>query len=180
LKLIYTGSIRRANNLDLVLDTAKLEQSAKIRFLIWGDGDQSDRLKRRILDEKIQNVVFKGKVDKNNVPMIVSCADVNFLILEDSSLFRFDLSCNKSFDYLAAGKPLIIVGDAGFSIVEKYKCGINVREVSPSSFKRAIDHILEIDSEQKRVMGQNAREAAKDYDFKLLTQDLVKIIESHS
>ena len=180
LKLIYAGSIRRANNLDLMLDAAKLEQSTKIRFLIWGDGDQLERMKRRVLDEKIQNIVFKGKVDKKNVPMIVSRADVNFLILEDSPLFRFGLSCNKIFDYLAAGKPIIIIGDADFSIIEKHQCGIHVRDISHSSFMEAIDQIVEMDPEQYKMMCTNAREVAEDYDFKVLTQKLVTVIESHS
>ena len=177
LKLVYTGSIRRANNLDLILDTAKLVKDLSIKFLIWGDGDQLGRLRQRIADEAIQNVVFKGKVEKQFVPNIVSQADVNFFVLEDSPLFRFGLSLNKSFEYLAAGKPLIIVGDASYSMVDEYHCGVHIRKTTAQDFAQAIEQITNLGKVAYDNMCKNARDAAKEYDFKVLANKLVAVIE---
>src|SRR5690625_3160239 len=52
--LIYTGSIRKVNNLGLLLDTAKIIQNKKIeniRFLIYGSGDECEMLKKRCEEE---------------------------------------------------------------------------------------------------------------------------------
>ena len=62
--LVYAGSIRKVNNLGMLLDAAKIIQSKKIndiRFLIYGAGDESELLKKRCEDEGINNVIFKGK-----------------------------------------------------------------------------------------------------------------------
>lgn len=177
IKLVYTGSVRRANNIDLVLDTAKLIDSSKIKFLIWGDGDQLERLKQRVINEEIHNVVFKGKVEKQFVPSIVSQADATFFVLEDSPLFRFGLSLNKSFEYLAAGKPLIIVGDAAYSMIDAYNSGYHVRESSAQQFAQVIQQLSYLELSQYEIMCKNAKEAAREYDFKILANKLIDIVE---
>ena len=176
-KIVYTGSIRRANNLDLVLDSAKLVKDLSVKFLIWGDGDQLGRLRQRLIDEEIRNVIFKGKVEKQFVPYIVSQADANFFVLEDSPLFRFGLSLNKSFDYLAAGKPMIIVGNASYSMIDEYHCGFHIRKATAQSFAQTVEQITNLSKVAYENMCMNAKEAAKEYDFKVLTNKLIAIIE---
>ena len=105
--VVYTGSIRKVNNLGMLLDVAKLVNNPRVKFLIWGAGDETDSLKKRVADEGIGNVVFKGVVEKKYVPYIVSNADLNFAHNTPSPLFRFGISFNKVFDYLAAGKPIL-------------------------------------------------------------------------
>ena len=67
-KFIYTGSIRRANNIGSLLEVAKQLQNSKVKFLIWGDGDELQTLTKRCIDESITNVVFKGRVEKKFIP----------------------------------------------------------------------------------------------------------------
>jgi len=179
-KFVYTGSLRRANDLDLVLDAAKLVQDPKVQFLIWGDGDQLGRLKQRVKDEQIQNVIFKGKVGKQFIPGILKRADATFFALENSPLFRFGLSLNKSFEYLAAGKPLLIIGDAAYSMIDKYECGFHLRENSPQKFSKSVKQLVGLDSRKYQALCENAREASKKYDFKILTDKLIEIIECNS
>ncbi len=76
-KVVYTGSIRFINNLGKLLDVAKQIQNPKIKFLIWGQGDEKSGLEERVIKERITNVVIKGYVDKNYVPYIASRADLN-------------------------------------------------------------------------------------------------------
>src|SRR5699024_4718063 len=55
-KVIYTGSIRPVNNIDQILDAAKLLKTEKdIKILIYGEGNQLNRLKKRINNENITN-----------------------------------------------------------------------------------------------------------------------------
>ena len=66
--VVYTGSIRRVNQVGLILDVAKIFKKKNIediRFLIWGDGDEKEKLQKRAKDEHLNNVCFKGHVDKN-------------------------------------------------------------------------------------------------------------------
>lgn len=175
--LVYTGSIRFANNLDLVLDAAKLLNDTRARFLIWGTGDQVQRLQARCRDEEIGNVVFKGSVERNTVPSIVMQADATFFVLHSSPLYRFGLSLNKSFEYFAAGKPTIIVGDAKYSLVDEYQCGIHVKEATAEGLHRAVLSLLQMEQKELDLMGINARKCAADFDYAVLGRKLLDVIE---
>ena len=122
-KVVYTGSIRKVNNLGLMLDVAKEVEDPRVKFLVWGDGDELPLLQERVQKEHIYNVVFKGKVEKKFVPYIVSQADLNYMHGGSNELFRFGISPNKMFDYFAAGKPLLMDILAQYNPVEQFECG---------------------------------------------------------
>ena len=43
-KIVYTGSLRKANNLGLLLDAARRVTDPRVKFLIWGAGDELELL----------------------------------------------------------------------------------------------------------------------------------------
>ena len=177
-KVVYTGSIRRVNNLGLLLDAAKCVKNPNIRFLIWGDGDERAALEQRVRDEHIGNVVFKGKVEKKYIPSIVSRADLNFAHNDPSPLFRFGISFNKLFDYLAAGKPVLCDFPCPYNPAVTYGAGIEATDTQPQQIAKAIDALVTSAEQEWQSYCANARRAAEDYDFKRLTDKLIAVIES--
>lgn len=176
-KVIYAGSIRRINNLGLLLDAAKQIADPRVKFLIWGDGDEREALEQRLREENIGNVVFKGRVAKNYIPDIVSRADLNLVHWEQSDLLRFGESYNKLFEYLAAGAPIFSTVRTGYSIVEGEHCGLESRGSTPGDFAAGIGQIAALSEDARRTMGENARKAAEKYDFRNLTRQLINVIE---
>ena len=177
-KIVYTGSIRKANNLGLLLDAAKCVKNPRIKFLIWGDGDERAALEQRVRDEHIGNVVFKGKVEKKYIPSIVSRADLNFAHNDPSPLFRFGISFNKLFDYLAAGKPVLCDFPCPYNPAVTYGAGIEATDTQPQQIAKAIDALVTSAEQEWQSYCANARRAAEDYDFKRLTDKLIAVIES--
>ena len=177
-KVVYTGSIRRVNNLGLLLDAAKCVKNPNIRFLIWGDGDERAALEQRVRDEHIGNVVFKGKVEKKYIPSIVSRADLNFAHNDPSPLFRFGISFNKLFDYLAAGKPVLCDFPCPYNPAVTYGAGIEATDTQPQQIAKAIDALVTSAEQEWQSYCANARRAAEDYDFNRLTGKLIAVIES--
>ncbi len=175
-KVIYTGSIRKVNNLGLLLDTAKLINDPKIRFLIWGDGDELPYLKQRVADENIQNVKFKGRVEKKYIPYIVSQANLNIAHNTPSPLFRFGISFNKLFDYLAAGKPVLSDFPSAHNPAVVYGAGVDVTDPTVKNIANAVENFAIMDYPQYSKYCENALSTAKEYDFKNLTQKLWDII----
>ena len=171
-KVIYTGSIRKVNNLGLLLDAAKKVKNPKVKFLIWGDGDELPPLKQRVADEQIGNVVFKGKVEKKYVPYIVSKADANLL---HGGLMRFGISPNKLFDYFAAGQPIIMDTPAKYSPIEEYAAGITVS--STKDIPKAVKLITEMGATEKQHLLENVCKAAHVFDYNELTKQLISVIE---
>ena len=177
-KVVYTGSIRHVNNLGLLLDAAKQVSDPRVKFLIWGDGNEREALTRRVEDENITNVAFKGRVEKKYIPSIVSRADLNIAHNTPSPLFRFGISFNKLFDYLAAGKPVLSDFPCPYNPSVQCGAGISVDEPTPRAIADAIERLASLSDKEYRVMSGNARHAAEeDYNFAVLTQKLIDVIE---
>ena len=177
-KVVYTGSIRKVNNLGLLLDAAKCVNDPRVKFLIWGDGDEREALERRVRDEGLTNVVFKGRVEKKYIPSIVSRANLNFAHNSFTYLFNYGISFNKLFDYFAAGQPILCDFPCRYNPVIIYGAGMEVRDTRPQEIAAVIGQLAELPAEQRRLMGANARRAAEDYDYKRLTDKLMAVIES--
>lgn len=177
IKVVYTGAIRRINNLGLIIDAAKLVKNPKIRFIIYGDGDELDTLKMRLVDENIKNVIFKGRVNKQYIPSIVSRSDINVVHWEMNPLLRVGESYNKSFEYFAAGKPVFYTIRPGYSIVEKYHCGRLTEGFKPQDIADGIEKMAALSVTEKSIMAKNARQVAKIYDFRTLTDKLIDIVD---
>lgn len=177
-KVVYTGSIRKVNNLGLLLDAAKKVTDPRVRFLIWGDGDELTALKERVKKENISNVTFKGRVEKSYVPSIVSRADLNIAHNTPSPLFRFGISFNKLFDYLAAGKPVLSDFPCGHNPAVVWDAGTEVNEPSAESIADAIMKFVDMDEKQLKHYSNNALAAAEEYSFEELTKKLLSVIEN--
>lgn len=177
-KVVYAGAIRRINNLGIILDVAKLVKNKKIKFIIFGSGNELEMLKQRVVDEKIENVIFKGWVNKQYIPSIDKKADLNLVHWEMNPLLRVGESYNKAFEYFLAGKPVFYTVRPGYSIVEKYNCGRLTDAFSAKDIAEGIDKMAMLDTNEKNEMCQNALKAARDYDFNVLSKKLIDIIES--
>lgn len=176
-KVVYAGAVRRINNVGILLDAAKLVKNEKIKFIIFGNGEELEILKKRVVDENITNVVFKGRVNKRYIPSIDSKADLNLVHWEMNPLLRVGESYNKAFEYFAAGKPVFYTIRPDYSIVEKFKCGKLTDGFAPEDIAAGIDKMSLMTDSEKRKMAENARNAAKVYDFNALTTKLIDVIE---
>lgn len=179
LKVIYVGSIRLVNNLQMLIDSAKIVSLEKpdVKFIIYGDGTEKTRLQSYCKEHNINNVLFKGFVEKKYIPYILSKSDINILNYRLTPILRFGASQNKLFDYLASGKPIICNAKGKYNLIERYNCGIITDEYSAESTAKAIIAIANLDKEELKAMGDRAMSAAKDFDFRILTEKLIDIIE---
>lgn len=178
-KVIYTGAIRPVNNVGYILDTAKLlAKHSDIQFLIYGEGNQLQQLKERVEKERIQNVKFKGYVNKQNIPYILSQSSLNILNYSQT-LYNWSRgnSSNKLFEYMAAGRPIISTVKMGYDIIEKYEAGVSLEEYNPQIFANTILKIKNLSKEQYDKYSNNALKASEEFDFKNLTKKLITIIE---
>lgn len=175
IKIVYTGSIRLVNNIGVLLDAAKRVKDSRLRFLIWGDGDQLPVLRCRVQDEGIKNVVFKGRVEKKYVPSIVSRADYNYINGADNDILRFGISPNKLFDYFAAGKPVLMCLRVKYNPAERFSCGLLCD--SPEGLDGLLEKISSLSREEYAAFCRGAEEAAGEYDFKNLTKKLLDVLK---
>ncbi len=180
-KVIYTGSIRKVNEIEKIIEIAKYlnqEGNNDIKFLIYGDGDDKERLENLCFKDEINNVIFKGKASKRIIPYILSKSNLNILHFKQSKLKKYGASLNKIFEYFASGKPVISDCEFGYDLIYRYQCGIVIDNGSPKQLAEAIVKLSKMSSDVYNELCVNSIIAAQDYDFKILTGKLINIIEN--
>lgn len=177
--IVYVGAIREVNSLGIILDAAKVlqEKDNSIRFILYGDGTQKAELEQRCKDENINNVIFRGRIDKKYVPYICSRADINLINVRRTGIQKYGTSYNKMYDYMLAGKPILCTIDVNYNYLEKYNCGFTTKSQEPEDIANEIIKIKNLDKETYEKIGKNAYKASKDFDFNVLTDKLEKVID---
>lgn len=179
-KFVYTGSVRPVNNLSILVDAAEILQqrgNERIIILIWGDGNQREELEQTVVSKKLYNIVFKGAVEKKYIPSILRQGDVSVLHNTSTALDEYGQSQNKFFEYLAAGRPILMTYSVGHSVVKERKCGIELDVQTPVNIANAMEKLSSMSREEYKEYCMRAEDTAKEYDFSALTDKLIKVIE---
>ncbi|MHA7117647.1 glycosyltransferase family 4 protein [Aerococcus viridans] len=174
---VYTGSIRKVNNIEKLVDAARIltYKNKNIKILVYGDGDEREKLEKKVKDLQLSNIIFKGRVPKKVIPSILSKAYVNILHNSSTSLDKYGSSQNKLFEYLASGKAILQTYSTNFNIINDSNSGITLDEQTPEKIAEAILYLSEED-EIVNTMNKNAQETAINFDFKVLTRKLIDVI----
>lgn len=180
--VVYAGTVRPVNNVGNLLDCAKIIKEKypekNIRFLIFGDGSELEALKKRVADEGLDNVGLKGFVARKYMPYILSKSSVNILNYSQKEYnWTRGNSSNKLFEYMASGKPVISTVKMGYSIINKYDCGIELDECTPECLAEAVVRFYDMPKADYDKLGTNAYNGSKDFDFNALTKKLLTVIE---
>jgi len=157
--VIYTGALGQANDIDTVLRAAGyLKVHKNIKIALFGDGKQRERLEAEARRLKLDNIIFAGAKPKKEMPSVVAAADACLAILEDIPMFRTTYP-NKVFDYMAAGKPTVLVIDGVIrEVLEEARGGIFVE---PGNADKLAQSILLLS--QKPQTGKKMGLSARDY-----------------
>lgn len=177
-KVIYCGSIRKVNNVGKLVEAAELLKEDKdVKFLIYGDGTQKAELETYCMENDISNVMFKGYVDKKYIPYICSKAGVNIISVKQTGVSKYGVSWNKLFDYMNAGKPIISTVKVNYDLIEANECGISCEDQDAKTIADAIVEVKRLAKGEYDKMCNNAKNAAKRFDFKVLTDKFEQVID---
>lgn len=180
--VVYAGTVRPVNNVGNLLDCAKILKNKQgyenVQFLIFGDGSELETLRKRATDEELDNVKLKGFAPRKYIPYILSKSSVNILNYSQNEYnWTRGNSSNKLFEYMASGKPIISTVKMGYSIINRYKCGVELDVCTPECLADAIIRFRDMPQEEYSQLGMNAYKGAKDFDFDALTKKLLTVIE---
>lgn len=178
-KVVYLGSISAFNGLDVLVETAKVLQERNIEevmFLIYGYGNQEERLKKMARDYNLKNIKFKGALDKKYAMNLLTRGNLNIFTFKNTALLKYGVSPNKLFMYFASEKPVLSMIKPAYDLVENRKCGMSV-ENNPTSVADAVIRMSKLPKEEYRTYCSNARMVAEEYDYSKLINELIRIIE---
>jgi glycosyltransferase involved in cell wall biosynthesis len=151
----FVGTLGSANALEALIGAARLVARDDVGFVIVGQGSEGERL--RGLAAGLANVTFVGPVPKGDVPATLAQFDVCYVGYHRSPLYRFGISPNKVFDYMAASRPIILAAAAANDPVGDAHCGLTVEPDDPEAIARAIHVMMGLAPEELARFGANGR-----------------------
>jgi glycosyltransferase involved in cell wall biosynthesis len=176
-KVIYCGTIRPINNVEILVDVAKIVGD-KVQILIYGTGNCEEKIRDRIEKEGVSNLFLKGYIENSKVPYVLSKSSLNILNYSKNDYnWSRGNSSNKLFEYFASGKPVLSTVKMGYDLLEKYGCGVSDEIGTPESISEKILGILNLSKEEYQKMCDNAKKAAEDFDIKNLAREYLGVIE---
>ncbi len=176
-ELMYAGTHGLANGLQVVLDAADRLRTSPLRFRLVGDGPDKPRLMAMAEKKGLANVVFEPPVSKNQIPGLLREADAFLMVLRDSPVFRWGVSPNKLFDYMAAARPVIFSVNTPLNPVAAARAGITIPAEDADALAEAALELSTMSPEERWQMGLRGRKYVEEnHNLNLLANKLELVL----
>jgi glycosyltransferase involved in cell wall biosynthesis len=171
----FVGTLGMANALEALIGAARLLADEAVRFVIVGHGPDEQRL--RTLAAGLAKVVFTGPVAKTDVPATLRAFDACYVGYHRSPLYRFGIAPNKVYDYLAAGRPVILAAEAANDVVHDAGAGITVPPDDPAALADAIRSLRAMTPTQRAQLGAHGRAwVEREHSYRVLARRYLDVL----
>jgi len=153
--VLYAGAHGLSNDLVVLLDAAEiLRGNGDISFVLLGDGKEKPALVAQANERGLDAVHFLDPVSKEAVAQNLAAADACLAILKPIEAYKTTYP-NKVFDYMAAGRPVVLAIDGVIRrVVEDAGAGVFAR---PGDARAMADAILKLASDRRAAVAMGAR-----------------------
>lgn len=172
--IMYTGAHSLANYLEAKLEIAeKIDVLNKdIHFVLIGDGPDKKNIMAQAKARKINNITFLPPVNKESIPFILEYADFGLITLRDAPVYEWGISLNKTYDYMAAKLPVIMLTSLSDTVIEKERIGIVSDNVS--ELVKCIIKVINKEVDQEKMGNRAYNYVLKNHTWKNLAGQLDK------
>ena len=170
----YVGTLGMANATDVLLDVAeRMKGYHDVLFLVVGGGKDSVEFESEIIDRNLGNVLYMGRVEKQQVPTVLGLADCCYVGFRKNPLYRLGSALNKLPEYLASKKPIIYSITSPFKPVDDAGAGITVDAEDVEGIVSAILSLKGMPPSEREKLGQSGYNyAIANHDYESLSGKL--------
>ncbi len=155
---LYSGNHGLVNGLDNVIEAARiLSQNLRIHFLLVGQGPEKEKSIVKARKNDLKNVTFFKPVGRSRMSGLTAMGDVGYIGLRKKDLFKYGVSPNKLFEYMASGLPIISAINTSNDEVSEAKCGFSILAENPAALASILTRISQLSKEQLCAMGKADR-----------------------
>ena len=165
--LMYAGAQGVSNGLEVVLDaldhlrSTDLVTYERLAVVLIGDGGRHDELVREATERGHPQLYFHPPIDKAAVPGALARATLLLVAFADADVYRYGLSPNKLFDYLAAGRPVLLASRLDDTPVSEADAGRCYEPGSGPSLAEGIAALLALPPDERVLMGLRGQELVR-------------------
>jgi len=164
--VMYFGAHGGANDLSNVVKAmaivGKSADGVGISLRLIGDGPNKPGLIALARELGSENISFEPSVKKGAIPEIAAEADAFVFNLVDAEMFRFGISPNKLFEYMAAARPVLFSCNAASNPIAESKGGLSIPANNPAALAEAIIELAKSSPRERALMGAAARRYVED------------------
>jgi glycosyltransferase involved in cell wall biosynthesis len=158
----YAGLIGHIQGLEILVEAARMVPG--IDFVLAGDGPELPLLERKARELGVDNVSFKGYLDRQQLLELYRRSDVLVAHVRSRPTIDASMVPVKLFEYMATGKPIVYAGKGvATDLLRELGCAVIVPPEDPEALSAAVAKLLR-DPEQMRVIGLRGR-ARVESDF---------------
>jgi glycosyltransferase involved in cell wall biosynthesis len=147
---LHAGIMGPAQGLELIMRAAEeIKVISDICFLMVGDGSEKNKLQRMAGDARLDNVIFKTFVSKEEYPYLAKDVDVGIAFLSDRN--KTPVYPGKILGYMAAGIPIIAFLNSeseGHELIKTARCGYSTLS---DDYRKAVKIIRKIYNEKENL-----------------------------
>lgn len=172
--LLFVGRIAKEKNIPYLLETARdiirRNKKGNIKFLIIGDGPESDEYKQLVKKYKLEeNIILYGKVPWKEMPTYYHLADV-FLTASTTETQGLTV-----IEAMAAGIVPVAIDDESFNTVIVNDLNGKLFRTKKELREAIID--LKEQPEKKKKIGKQARINAELFSSKYYAESILHVYE---
>ena len=178
--IVYTGTIGLQQGMSTLIGAAKLLKNEKqILFLLVGEGVDKEKITKEKEKFNLTNIILSPSVDYSEIPSILAKADAGLALLKKNRYQDAALAV-KTFDYMAAGKPIIVSGGETMrKLVEENKVGFWSPPEDSGALVRQILGAAKSSKETLKALGDNGRSLVeKTYNKKKQVEAWNEVLDS--
>ncbi len=175
--VLYAGAHGLSNDLGVVLQAAdQLREDKKIAVVLLGDGKDKQTLQNEASQMKLDNVIFVPPLPKAQMAEALAAADACLAILKPLKLYA-TVYPNKVFDYLAAGRPVLVAIDGPIrEVVEQAGAGVFVPPGDPAALVAAVRKLAANPAAARRMGLAGRAYLEKHFERGALAKQLEEVI----
>lgn len=177
--VVYAGNLGNAQNIDVIIDSAKeLSGDKDIEFLIFGTGGLKEQFVEKVKNYGIDNVKFFPLQPMERVSQVYGLGDV--CVVSCKPGLGGAAMPSKMLSIMSAGRAVVASFDKGelTYILEQNKCGMYAPAGDVKAFADLIKQMAD-NREECAMMGEKARELIlKKFTKAFGTSEYVRIIKS--
>lgn len=173
----YLGAFGRVNRVDLIAQASAIAEArlpGRVGVVLVGDGPERPAVERAAgTTAKVLR-----PIPRQAVPLVLHELDAAVVHTTYTPVYRYGISFNKLFEYMAAAKPVVFACDTAFDPVRKVGAGITVE---PDDAARMADAFLSLAGTSTAAlesMGEAGRAfVIREHDAERLGDRLAAIVE---
>lgn len=174
----YTGALSKSEGLETFIESAKILKKYKdIKLIVVGDGSEKNKLDKIIEENKLENILMIGKQPRNYIPLILKKSKILFCGLMEREAFKYGISKNKFYDYMAAKRPIIFASTVRDSLISKAQAGLTIEPNNPEGLAKNIIYLHKEYNTVGKEFGLNGRRFVEEnHTVKIIADQFIKVL----